>query len=273
MFTNLINNKKYIGITTKTLEERYKQHIWSINNGNYFHNAFRKYGIENFKLEIIDTSNSINELKEKEIYWIKFYNSCKRGYNLTYGGDGCWGYKHTEETKDFLRKINSGENNHNYGKSMPEEIRNKISKSLQGENNHNYGKSMNESTKYKLSKTQKESGRYIGNKNPNYGKIHSIETRHKMSKNHANFIGGNHPQAIEIVQLTIDNVMVNIYPSSKEASKNTGADRSHIIKCCKNKAKTAGGYRWMYKEDYEKIIKADDVIDIEESESIGESNE
>ena len=273
MFTNLINNKKYIGITTKTLEERCQHHLWNRNDGGYFHHALKKYGMENFKLETIDKANSIVELKEKEIFWIKFYNSCKQGYNLTRGGDGCWGYKHTEETKEFLRKINSGKNNHMYGKVMSEETIGKISKSLQGENNHNYGKPMNEQTKYKLSKTQQESKRYVGKNNPNYGKTHSKNTRYKMSENHANFIGGNHPQAIEIVQLTIDNVMINIYPSSKEAFENTGADRSHIIKCCKNKSKTAKGFKWMYKKDYEGIIKSDDVIDIEEGESIEPNNE
>jgi len=268
IFTNLINNKKYIGITTKTLEERYKYHLWGINNGSYFHNALRKYGVENFKLEILDKANSENELKEKEIYWIKFYNSRKQGYNLTNGGDGVWGYKHTEETKEYLRKVNSGSNNHMYGRELSEETKIKLSESLKGENNPNYGKPMKELTKHNLSKTQKDSGRYKGDKNPNYGKIHSDNTKIKMSENHANFSGGNHPQAIEIVQLTKDNILVNIFPSSKEAFENTGADRSHIIKCCKNKSKTAKGFKWMYKKDYEGIVKSEDVLDMEEENSI-----
>lgn len=39
-----------------------------------------------------------------------------------------------------------------------------------------------------------------------------------------------------------------IYPSLMEAYRQTGADHSHIIKCCKGKYKTAGGYHWQYAE-------------------------
>jgi len=251
MFTNIINDKKYIGITTKILEERYKNHIWNINDGGYFHNAIKKYGIENFTLEIIDKACSVNELKEKEKYWIKFYNTRKQGYNLTDGGDGAWGYKHTEETKEYLREINTGSNNHRYGKEISMEQKIKLIERLTGENNHNYGKPMNDEIKKKISNTKIKNGSSKGNNNPNYGKKHNKETKQKMSDNHSDFSGGNHPQAIEIVQLTKDNIFVNVFPSSKEASEHTGADRSHIIKCCKNKVKTAKGFKWMYKKDYD----------------------
>lgn len=36
------------------------------------------------------------------------------------------------------------------------------------------------------------------------------------------------------------------YESATVASRETGVDTSHIIKCCKGKAKTAGGYKWRY---------------------------
>jgi hypothetical protein len=44
-------------------------------------------------------------LKEKEKYWIKFYNSMDQnvGYNLTAGGDGTFGKKHSDETKEKIR--------------------------------------------------------------------------------------------------------------------------------------------------------------------------
>lgn len=46
-----------------------------------------KYGIENFHIELIEEC-SINEVNEREIYWIERYNSFKEGYNATKGGDG-----------------------------------------------------------------------------------------------------------------------------------------------------------------------------------------
>jgi hypothetical protein len=52
------------------------------------HKALRKYGLENFIIEIIETCNSLDELNEKEIYWISFFKSVnnKFGYNLDSGG-------------------------------------------------------------------------------------------------------------------------------------------------------------------------------------------
>lgn len=89
--TNLINQKKYIGKTLKTPEERWKEHIrdsQKIENSNRpLYKAFNKYGVENFILETIEEC-SINEINEKEAYWIEAYGSFKYGYNATLGGDG-----------------------------------------------------------------------------------------------------------------------------------------------------------------------------------------
>jgi group I intron endonuclease len=65
-----------------------------------------KYGEENFTLEIIDFADTYEELKEKEKYWIKQYDSVNRdkGYNLTEGGDGTFGRMHSEETKNKIRQ-------------------------------------------------------------------------------------------------------------------------------------------------------------------------
>lgn len=89
VITNIINNKKYIGLTTKTIKERFSQHcrISDSECGFYIHSAMRKYGKENFKIEQIDEANTIEQLKNKEIYYIDLYNTFDNGYNLTKGGD------------------------------------------------------------------------------------------------------------------------------------------------------------------------------------------
>lgn len=87
--TNKINNKKYIGQTVRELERRKQEHISNAkSNGKYaFHYALRNYGEENFEWGIIDTANNIEELDEKERYWIKFYNTyLDGGYNMALGG-------------------------------------------------------------------------------------------------------------------------------------------------------------------------------------------
>ena len=91
--TNLINNKCYIGQTTKSIEERWNRHkqdAFRKERHSYdypLYRAIRKYGIENFKIEQIEKS-LISDLNNKEIYWINFYNSYHNGYNQTLGGDG-----------------------------------------------------------------------------------------------------------------------------------------------------------------------------------------
>ena len=119
--TNIINGKLYIG-QTLDYEERVRHHKQtpfrknSKEKNRPLYRAMRKYGIENFKFEIIDTAETIEELNEKEIYWIGYYDSCvdnNKGYNLDKGGKN--GLK-SEETKRKIGEAQKGELNHAYGK-------------------------------------------------------------------------------------------------------------------------------------------------------------
>lgn len=119
--TNIINGKIYIGQTVE-YEERVRHHkqIAFRDNSKEKHKplykAIRKYGVKNFKFEIIDSANSIEELNEKEIYYIKLYDSCidnNKGYNLDKGGKN--GRK-SDETKRKIGEAQLGELNHAYGK-------------------------------------------------------------------------------------------------------------------------------------------------------------
>ncbi len=82
------SGKYYIGQTTRTLEERKKQHHTLANRDNTlpFYRAIRKHN-DNLIWEIIDTASTIEELNEKEVYWIAKYDTCHgAGYNCTEGG-------------------------------------------------------------------------------------------------------------------------------------------------------------------------------------------
>lgn len=99
--TNLINSKKYIGKTTSTIEERWKEHCQDYKKERCekrpLYDAFNKYGIENFKIECLEEIKDNNLLSNKEIYWInelQTYGS--NGYNASKGGDGKLLYNHNE---------------------------------------------------------------------------------------------------------------------------------------------------------------------------------
>ena len=87
--TNDINQKVYIGMTERTIEERFKEHCREYKQRRCekrpLYSAMKKYGPEHFHVELVEETNSP---EEREQYWIKYYNSYKEGYNATIGGDG-----------------------------------------------------------------------------------------------------------------------------------------------------------------------------------------
>lgn len=88
--TNTINNKSYIG-QAYDIERRWSRHRSSAFNINsntydyYISRSFRKYGLDSFVFEIIEEC-FIEELNEKEIFYIEKYNTFNNGYNSTMGG-------------------------------------------------------------------------------------------------------------------------------------------------------------------------------------------
>lgn len=94
--TNIINHKSYIGQTTKSFNERYRGKGYGVERvlnspkaNKHLVNSIKKYGCENFTVEIIDDGKTIDELNLKEQYWIKHYRSHlpQYGYNFQLGGD------------------------------------------------------------------------------------------------------------------------------------------------------------------------------------------
>ena len=85
--TNLVNGKCYVGQTVGTLEARWKRHCSDGSKCPAIHSAIVKYGVNNFRVEVIDTATSQDELNEKEAYWISTLNTISpNGYNLQNGG-------------------------------------------------------------------------------------------------------------------------------------------------------------------------------------------
>lgn len=80
MISNDINDKVYIGQTTKSIQERFQEHC--LYHLSTIGQAIQAIGKEHFSVSLLDdTSKNLDELTEKEAFYIRKYNSIKNGYN------------------------------------------------------------------------------------------------------------------------------------------------------------------------------------------------
>lgn len=229
--TNKINNKKYIGQTIRSFRDRIHEYEKGFGN-MYINNAFKKYGWDNFEFKIIDTANDLNELNEKEIGYIKQYNSNNKefGYNIESGGKNSIPDIETLEkmSKSHLgiiqneRWINrriakaGSEDAKKYGKTKTEEERTNLSI-----NSPKYwkGKNRDIETKLKISKTKKENGLSSIQKDIICKTVYKIDD---LTKN-----------------------IITVFESTEQASKAENVNQSTISRwCTKNKLKN--GVLWRY---------------------------
>ena len=204
--TNMINGKKYIGKHSTT--DVYDGYFGS---GIAIKQAINKYGIDNFKKEIICYCNNEEELKEMEKYHIKKEGTFSKGYNLTLGGEGILGYKHTE---DSIRK--ASDSRKRYYEENPE-MREKISEMAK---------------------------KRVGKLNSFYGRKLSQEHIDKLTVSRVKAITGvNNPSAKSV----ICNETGVKYDLAQDAATAVGLKYSTtILKVCKNIRKSAEGFTWRY---------------------------
>jgi len=102
LITNLINNKKYIGVDSKN-DPKY------LGSGKWLKRAINKYGRESFIKEILKEFETEEHAYEYEVKMISKFNAVESEeyYNIQEGGNGGWSHIDT-----------SGENNTMYGKSV-----------------------------------------------------------------------------------------------------------------------------------------------------------
>ena len=112
LITNKINNKKYVGKTTTTIEKRWLEHIADSKKEKCeirpLYRALRKYGIDNFFIKEIEKCD-IKNLSKRERYWIQYYNTYENGYNATLGGDGKILLDYNEIVRVYLTTHNAKE--------------------------------------------------------------------------------------------------------------------------------------------------------------------
>src|SRR5437899_832975 len=108
---NRINGKHYVGQTQRTVAKRWAQEVREARRGDTrpINNAIRKYGLEAFQDIMQCRVENKATLDAAEKAFISSFNSkVPNGYNLTDGGEGMVGYKHSEETRRHLREVLRG---------------------------------------------------------------------------------------------------------------------------------------------------------------------
>ena len=148
--TNKINEKSYIGQTTRSIKERWKRHCEKVSRCSAINKAIQKYGKDNFTIEEIGGANNQSELNYQEWLMIFKHNTLSpNGYNLREGGRS--------------------------GGKMTSEIKNKLSKALKGRVSPYKGKKHTEQSKVNMSLGS------IGQKGWPIGKSHKVESNLKNS--------------------------------------------------------------------------------------------
>lgn len=226
--TNIVNSKKYIGKTIN-YEKRIKQHIRNAKNKklNYpIYKAIRKYGIENFKWEILAECINEIDLNNKEREFIKSEKSTvyENGYNLSYGGDGQLGYKHTDEFKNNLSKRMMN-NQYTLGRTLSEEHKIKLKKSSLGSKCPNKGRAFTKERKLHLSKILK-------------GRIFSEEHKKKLCE-------FNRSNSNKNVYTFVNKELLMFTGTMLDFKEKYSLDRSTITKLVNKKIKSTKGWSLM----------------------------
>ena len=131
---NLINDKIYVGKTGMNFGDRWDSHRSLLNNNKHdnphLQNAWNKYKPENFEFIVLEDCN-VDELSDREKYYIKLYKELGLAYNIHDGGDEGYNLgKHlAEETK---RKIGEKNRINGLGRKASDDTRAKMSETHTG---------------------------------------------------------------------------------------------------------------------------------------------
>lgn len=205
--TNTVDSKIYIGITTKTIEERKKDHLKKSKKGKSypFQIAIATYSIDAFIWEQIDTAFNTDELAKKEKEYILKYNSKEEGYNSDEGGG-------------IQKSI--------YQYDLKGDLLN-VFETLQSA-----GYAVN-ADKKQMSKVCLSVNKWYKNFYWTYDYVEKFITPKDRRKK-------------VVHQYTIQGEFIEEYKSVSEASKQTGCNKTGIAKVCRQERLQCGNYIWKY---------------------------
>lgn len=240
--TNLINGMQYVGKAKNIIARNCNWNCLKYKYGNQFLTDERnKYGLENFKTEILKECDD-EDLDKWEKHYIALYDTIyPNGYNDNEGGS--IGFHHSERTKQAISKANTGKEAWNKGKT--------------------YEELFDEETANKLRKITSDFAKTrVGELNPFYGhhfevhpmqgKHHKVETKRKIGD-----ANRNGRTSIPIVFIKDNTYEVIEFPSERQAVRE-GYSTGNLSRAVNGNYKGGHHYRggnWYKKSDYEKRLE------------------
>lgn len=243
--TCLINNMRYIG-------QHYFPHNYIdlsyYGSGNLIKRAIKKYGKENFVVEVLKWCESLEELIQSELDYILSFHAVESSnfYNIQYESHGFLGgelhpyYGVTGENAiAYGNKHFEGKHHTNRTRQLQSEIAKrpdiaeKNKRNLQKAIEHNTGRPLCKSHKNNISNSLIAIGHNKGENNIMFGKTL-----------------GKHPRATPVFQISVSGEFIREYSCIKETEL-YGFNKSCVRDCCIDRQNTHKGYKWKFKHDYE----------------------
>lgn len=250
-FTNLINQKKYIGSSCSiNPQRRYSQHLYWVNHpdtkkGQYpLYCAIRKYGLENFSYTVLEyISNDISEIQVREIekdYLLKYNTLVPNGYNQTLDTqhplNDPMTYQKMKETKRNNAKQVAEIDDNNQIKEIWRSIADCAEQTGYNEKH--------------IADCCRGERKTTGNKrfcwiNENQELLIPIYQRNQYKgKEGTTQIQSSSRKVAKINK--IDNNIIAVYDTVALAARENNCDSSAIVKVCKGTRNTCGGFKWRY---------------------------
>ena len=243
-YTNKINGKRYVGQTIQKLRKRHGQHL---SGKQLIDKKLKQYGVENFKLEVLHLADmySIDMLERHYIYFFDTFVKNGKGYNVSSGGHNGspWAGKTEEELEEWKVKygtpiVGVGIDSilsYKYIEEAKKDGFNPKGISTTCTYHHNPEVFLG---KYKH--------RYVSHKGykwyykEDYDRLSEEKKSRTLLKN--------------IVAISTKSEEVLFFENISQIS-NSGFNINCVYTCCRGESKTHKGYKWYYKEDYDKLTE------------------
>ncbi len=270
--TNSITGKSYIGITSKSMENRWKRHVILANSKQCrvthtaFAQAIKKYGASDdvWSHDIIHTCDSKDEACMYEKQMIKDHNTLSpNGYNITLGGEGRFGPMSDDAKKKIIeycrsekgRKRNREAQIQRYTNNPSlrlfraeltrdimsrDGMKEKISKAVQKSMNSNEVKE-----NIRLANSDSDTKKRKSNSAKNAWQSEKTRAKHQIALENRIRNGALNNRPVHQISAETSAIIAT-FVSASQAARETGVHKSSILKCLKGRGRHAGGYIWLY---------------------------